>query len=106
MAEAWTTLYQKALRSDDAQLLQTTLRAIIAIYARLYALGFPPEPAFRHERSALFLALSDLRVLRSAFGRIKGPHKPVGFLLTAKTLALGVVKRSMAWPSPQTRSLT
>lgn len=72
MASAWAALYQNALRSADAQLLEHSLVAIIAMHARLHAIGFPAEAADKREQSALFLALSDLRVLRNAFRRING----------------------------------
>jgi hypothetical protein len=77
MAHAWTALYQNAMRCEDVELLRATLSAIIAMHVRLHEMGFPPEVRDLRERRALFLAMSDLRVLRSTFQRINALDKPV-----------------------------
>ncbi len=67
MAETWTTLYNNALQSDPAQLLETIKIACHAMHARLYALGSHDELHSRSERRAIYLGLADLQVLRKAY---------------------------------------
>jgi hypothetical protein len=77
MAHAWTALYKDALRCEDVELVRATLLAIIAMHVRLHEIGFPPKPGDLRERTALFVAISDLRVLRTTFQRNNALDRPV-----------------------------
>jgi hypothetical protein len=68
---SWEILYNKALQSEPNGLLESHRIAVKAIFQRLFFLDFGAIPltvANFREKRALYLALSDLRVLRTAFG--------------------------------------
>jgi hypothetical protein len=70
---SWETLYNKALQSEPNGLLDAHRIAVEAIFQRLFFLDFGAIPltvANTREKRALYLALSDLRVLRTAFSAL------------------------------------
>lgn len=70
MVPAWKLLYDRAIRSEPENLLQTTSLAMQAIFERLRLIGFVDLSVMglrTREHRALCLALSDLFVLQTAF---------------------------------------
>lgn len=71
----WTILYDTALHSEPQDFLESHGHAVDAILKRLQIIGFDhvsPMGAEWREQRTLFLALSDLRVLRAAFEGFRG----------------------------------
>jgi hypothetical protein len=74
MAERWTILYRSALQSAPDGLLEAIRNASVAIHNRLQAIRFARNTAELREQKSLFVALSDLHVLKTAFYRNKPAH--------------------------------
>ena len=66
-AFAWTTFYEEALRSEPEYLLERIQTAAQSMIGRFREIGLDDPKIHANEHSALCLALSDLRVLRTAF---------------------------------------
>ena len=68
MAEyAWKILYEDALRSDSGDLLDRIQTATMSMIERFHTIALAKSTINVNEHRALCLALSDLRVLRTAF---------------------------------------
>ena len=71
---SWEILYHKALQSEPKGLLGAHRVAVEAILQRLFFLtggNMSVTVANTSEKRALYLALSDLRVLRTAFNALQ-----------------------------------
>ena len=69
---SWEILYHKALQSEPKGLLGAHRVAVEAILQRLFFLtGGNMSVTVASEKRALYLALSDLRVLRTAFNALQ-----------------------------------
>ncbi len=72
----WAILYKEALQSEPDQLPERIRAATESIVKRLSVIGVSPSPNHLTELRALWLALSDLRVLKVAFHRTRPNPKP------------------------------